>query len=57
MDIYPIKAETDYKKTLVEIEKLWCSKENTKDGDKLDILLVLVDAYEEKHYPIDPPDP
>lgn len=57
MDIYPIKTEADYKKALSEIENLWGAKGNTKDGDKLDILLVLVEAYEEKHYPIDPPDP
>lgn len=57
MDIYPIKTEVDYKKALSEIENLWGSKENTKEGDKLDILLVLVEAYEEKLYPVDPPDP
>lgn len=57
MNIHPLKAKTDYEKALSEIEKLWGTKKNTKDGDKLDILIILVEAYEKEHYPIDPPDP
>lgn len=57
MDIHPVKTEQDYDKALQEIEKLWGSPEGTKNGEKLDILLVLVEAYEAKHYPISPPDP
>ncbi len=57
MDIYRVKTEQDYDKALQEIEKLWGSPEGTKNGEKLDILLVLVEAYEAKHYPIAPPDP
>lgn len=57
MNISPIKTEVDYEKTLSEIDKLWGATENTEEGNTLDILLVLVDDYERKHYPIDSPDP
>ena len=57
MNIRPIKSENDYEKSLAEVETLWGSEEGTEAGDKLDILLVLVEDYEDKHYAIDPPDP
>jgi HTH-type transcriptional regulator/antitoxin HigA len=57
MDIRPIKTEADYERALGEIERLWGATANTPKGDKLDILLTLVEAYEQAHYPIDPPDP
>ena len=57
MKIRPIKSEADYNGALTEIEKLWGAKPNTAKGDKLDVLLTLIDAYEKEHYPIDPPDP
>lgn len=57
MDIKPIKNEKDYNNVLVEIERLMDSELNTFDGDKLDVLTTLVEAYEDKHYPIGPPDP
>ena len=57
MDIHPIKTEVDYENSLYKIEKLWGSHEETSDGEELDILLILVEAYEAEHYPIDPPDP
>ena len=57
MDIHPIKTEADYERALAEIEQLWGTAENTPEGDKLDILLTLVGAYEQAHYPIAPPDP
>ncbi len=57
MDIHPIKTEIDYDNSLHEIEILWGSPENTLEGEKLDILLILVEAYEKEHYIIDPPDP
>jgi HTH-type transcriptional regulator/antitoxin HigA len=57
MDIQPIKNEKDYDKTLAEIEMLWGADEGTEKGDKLDILLVLVEDYEEKYHQISPPDP
>src|SRR6266545_5865941 len=57
MTIKPIKTERDYQKALKEIEKLWDAKPNTAKGDRLDVLVTLVETYEQKHYTIDPPDP
>ena len=57
MEIRPIKTESDYEATLAEIEKLWESGPDTPESDRLDILVTLVEAYETKHYPIDPPEP
>ena len=57
MYIQPIKNEDNYEKALTEVEMLWGSDEGTKEGDKLDILLILVEDYENKHHKISPPDP
>ncbi len=57
MTIKPIKTERDYHKALKEIEKSWDAKPNTPQGDRLDVLVTLVEAYEQKHYAINPPDP
>ncbi len=57
MDIFPIKTEADYDHALAEVEVLWGAKEGTEDGDRLDILIVLIDYYEDTHHRIDPPDP
>ncbi len=57
MDIQPIKNEKDYNEALAEIEMLWGAEEGTEKGDKLDVLLVLVEDYEEKYHQISPPDP
>ena len=57
MDIKPIRTKTDHKRALKEIETLMTAKPDTSEGDRLDILVTLVEAYERKHYPIDLPDP
>ena len=57
VEVDPIRSEADYDAALAEIERLWGAKAGTPDGDRLDILATLVDAYESEHYPIDPPDP
>jgi HTH-type transcriptional regulator/antitoxin HigA len=57
MDIKPIKTKKDYQKALKRIEELWGSKENTPEGDEFEVLFTLVEAYEEKHYPVPPPHP
>jgi HTH-type transcriptional regulator/antitoxin HigA len=57
MKIQPIRTEADYDKALAAIDRLWGSKPGTSQGDRLDVLLVLVEDYETKHHPIDPPDP
>lgn len=46
-----------FRKALAEIERLWEAEEGTPAGDKLDILITLVEKWEDVHYPIDPPDP
>ncbi|EMK02346.1 MULTISPECIES: type II toxin-antitoxin system HigA family antitoxin [unclassified Leptospira] len=57
MEIKPIKSAKDHELALKEIEKLWDAKKNTPEYDKLDILITLVDSYENKHFPIETPDP
>ena len=57
MDISPIKTKRDYHRTLKEIEGLMTAKRNTPEGDRLDVLVTLVEAWEAKHYPLDLPDP
>ncbi len=57
MDIYPIKTEADYQRAIAEIDGLWGADVDTPDGDRLDVLMTLVESYEARHHPIDPPDP
>jgi HTH-type transcriptional regulator/antitoxin HigA len=57
VEVKPIRSEADYESALAEIERLWGAKAGTQEGDRLDILATLVDAYESEHHPIDPPDP
>lgn len=56
-DVKPIRSEADYEAALAEVERLWGAKAGTTEGDRLDVLATLVDAYETKHHPLDPPDP
>jgi HTH-type transcriptional regulator/antitoxin HigA len=56
-DLKPIRTEADYEQALAEVERLWGAKSGTLDGDRLDILATLIDAYEAEHVPMDPPDP
>ena len=51
------KTEADYKEALAEIDKVFDAEPNTPEADRLDILAMLVEAYEEQHYPIPAPDP
>lgn len=53
----PVKTKADYKKALKTIDKLWNAKPNTPEGDVLEVLTILVEAYENEHYPIAPPSP
>jgi HTH-type transcriptional regulator/antitoxin HigA len=57
MDIKPIKTDADYRAALKEIEMLMVAEPDTPEGEKLDVLVTLVEAYEQKHYPLDLPDP
>ncbi len=56
MEIKPIRTKADHERALREIERLWGAKPQTPDGDKLDVLATLVEAYEQKHFPMDPPE-
>jgi len=53
----PLRSEKDYEAALAQVERLWGAKASTPKGDRLDILATLIEAYEAKHYPMDPPDP
>ena len=56
-DVKPIRTKRDYEAALKEVERLWGSKIGTREGDRLDVLATLIDAYEAVQFPIDPPDP
>ena len=57
MNIRPVKTEKDYDAALARIEELWGADPGTPEGDELDVLLVLVGAYEDEHHPVPPPSP
>jgi HTH-type transcriptional regulator/antitoxin HigA len=57
MEIKPIKTKADYQTALKAVEELFDAKPGTPEGDRLDIFTTLIEAYEEKHHPIPPPDP
>ena len=56
-NVKPIKTDRDYDAALKEVERLWGAKDGTPEGDRLDVLATLIEVYEDKHYPMDPPDP
>ena len=56
-DVRPIRTEEDYAAAMAEIGRLWGAAAGTPEGDRLDVLATLVDAYEAERDPIDPPDP
>ena len=57
MNIKPIKSEADYRLALKRLEEVFDASIGTSESDEADILGVLVDEYEKKHYPIEVPDP
>ena len=57
MDIKPIKTKADYEAALAEIDALMDAEPGTEEGDRLDILVTLVEAYERTHHAIEAPDP
>jgi HTH-type transcriptional regulator/antitoxin HigA len=56
-ELKPIRTKKDYEAALAEVERLWGARSGKPRGDRLDILATLIEAYEAKHYPMDPPDP
>jgi len=57
MNIHPIKTEEDYRATLLEIETLMRAEPGSLEGERLDVLVTLVEAYERQHFPLELPDP
>ena len=57
MNIKPIRTKADYRAALKDIEALMGAKANTADGERLDVLVTLIEAYERKHFPLELPDP
>ena len=57
MNIRPIKTDSDYRAALKEIEDLMMADPDTPEGEKLDVMVTLTEAYEAKHFPMDLPDP
>ena len=56
-ELKPIRTEADHAAALAELELLWGAKDGTPEGNRLDVLATLIDAYETIAYPMDPPDP
>jgi HTH-type transcriptional regulator/antitoxin HigA len=56
-DLKPIRSESDYENAMAELERLWGAPDESPEGDRLDVLVTLIDAYEAEHFPMDPPDP
>lgn len=57
IELKPIRTELDFDEALAEVGRLWGAKSGTHDGDRLDVLVTLIEAYEARHHPMDPPDP
>ncbi len=57
MDIKPIKTDADYRTALKEIESLMMAEPNSPEGERLDVMVTLTEAYEAQHFPMDLPDP
>lgn len=57
MDIKPIRTKADYRAALKDIEGLMTARANSPEGERLDVLVTLVEAYERKHFPMELPDP
>ncbi len=57
MNISPIKTEADYRKALKRLETIFDAPIGTPEGDEADLVGLLIDEYEKKHYPIEAPDP
>jgi HTH-type transcriptional regulator / antitoxin HigA len=57
MEVKPIRSEEEYQVALTRLEEIWDAEPGSPESDELDVLSVLVEAYEEKHYPLEPPDP
>jgi HTH-type transcriptional regulator/antitoxin HigA len=57
LQLRPIRNEEEHETALAEIYSLWAVEPGTAEADRLDVLMLLVEDYEKRQYPIDPPDP
>jgi HTH-type transcriptional regulator / antitoxin HigA len=57
MNVKPVKTEADYRRALLRVQKLWDASKRSARGDELEVLVVLIEAYERERYPIVLPDP
>jgi HTH-type transcriptional regulator/antitoxin HigA len=56
-DIRPINTKAEYERAMTEVTRLWDALEGSPESDRLDVLVTLIEKYEEKAFPIDFPDP
>lgn len=57
MNLKPIRNETDLQKAFVRMEELWGAQPGTASADELEVLAILIERYEDQHYPIGPSNP
>ena len=57
MELKPIRNKKEHQAALKEIEALWNAKDGTPESDRLEVLVLLVERYEQEHFPIPDPDP
>ena len=57
MDVHPIRNDADHARALEQVERLWGADLDTPEGEALEVLVTLLDAYEARHHAIDLPDP
>ena len=57
IEFKPIRTKADYQTALAAVARLWGAKSGTSQGDRLDVLATLIEVYEARHYPMEPPDP
>ena len=57
MEIRPIRSRADYRAALKTVDRLWDAEPGTPAGDRVEVLVTLIEAYEGKHFPIEAPDP
>lgn len=57
MELKPIRTEAEHNEALADIERLWDAPEGSPEADRLEVLAMLVEAYEKAHFPIEAPDP
>ncbi|MDP1717295.1 MAG: helix-turn-helix domain-containing protein [Burkholderiales bacterium] len=57
MELRPIRTKREYLAALKQAEALWDAPQGTPEADRLEVIALLIEAYERKHYPIEAPDP